>query len=354
MTQKGWIGYFFEDFHLGMKLQGPTPRTLTDGETSLYIALTGDRTPRFCGPQRLVHPLIIFHTVFGQTVRQISLNARANLGYADMRWMAPVHVGDTLSIQMEIIGLKENSSRDTGIVYVKNVAYKQDGTEVMRFTRWVMVRKRSDAPTPYLDAPEIPKLPKVVPPEELSLFEEHLPTLNSCGGRWSFDDYVAGERIFHFDGMTMNDSDHMSFTRLFQNSAKVHFDSHKMNGRPLLYGGLTISHGYAQAFNGLEMRLGIRALNSGVHANPTYSGDTLYTFTDVLETVSLTDPNLGALRLRMVVTKDLDAAALAEQGETFSIMQEHPKKPGKKQHHPQVVLDLDYWEVLPRRAALLA
>jgi len=354
MQQKGWTGYFFEDFTLGMKLKGPTPRTMTDGEIALYIALTGDRTPHFCGPRRLIHPLIIFHTVFGQTVRQISLNARANLGYADMRWLAPVFVGDTLSIYMEIIGLKENSSRDSGVVYVKNTAYKQDGTEVMRFTRWVMIRKRANHPTPFLDQPHLPSLPKIVPPEELALFEETLPTFEQCGGRWAFEDYQIGERIFHYDGMTMNDSDQMTFTRLFQNSAKVHFDRYKMNGTPLLYGGLAISHGYAQAFNGLEMRLGLRALNSGNHTHPTHSGDTLYTFTDVLDKASLLDPSVGALRLRMIVVKNLDPAEFSASGQTFPITQEDPHKPGKTQYPSHIVLDLDYWEILPRQAALVA
>ena len=96
MSGKGWQGNYFEDFALGTRLDCPPDRTLTAGDAAAYIALTGDRTAAFCGSSQQAHPLVVFHTVFGQTVRPISLNARANLGYAGIRWGAPVFFGDTL------------------------------------------------------------------------------------------------------------------------------------------------------------------------------------------------------------------------------------------------------------------
>ena len=348
-AQKGWRGYFFEDFRVGMKLQAPTPRMISTGDTSLYIALTGERTPRFCGAEKIVHPLIVFHAVFGQTVRVISLNALANLGYADLRFLAPVHQGDTLSTQMEIVGLKENISGKSGIVYVRTSAYRQDGTGVLQFVRWVMIKKRDEqAQTSYRDEPIYPQLSPVVPAEHLIVYEETLPTKQICGGRWSFEDYEVGERIHHFDGVTIYDADHTTFTRLFQNSAHLHFDRHKTNQMPVVYGGLIMSHGYAQSFNGLEMRLGIRAINAGTHAHPVHSGDTLYTFTDVIDKKPLRDPRLGALRLRMIVCKNLDITENTEEAKHFAIAQEDPKAPQRLRYHPAVVLALDYWEILPR------
>jgi 2-methylfumaryl-CoA hydratase len=348
-ANKGWQGNFFEDFALEQRLACPTPRTLTDGDVAAYIAFTGDRTPRFCGPDKLVHPLISFHTVLGQTVRQISLNARANLGYAGMRWLAPVRVGDTLTTTARIVGLKENSSRDAGIVWVHTSAKHQLGEEVLVYTRWVMVKKRGEAPTPYLDSPVIPSVPRQVAAHELVPHLEALPRPSATGATWAFEDYRPDERVLHIDGTTVNRSDHMSFTRLFQNTAKVHFDEVLTSGRPLVYGGVPISTGYAQAFNGFENRLGLAALNGGTHANPIYAGDTLYSFTDVLECADLgSESPVGALRLRLVGVKNESPA----QSDGFPIQLDDPERPGKKRYHPSVVLDLDFWELVPKRATL--
>ena len=83
--------------------------------------------------------------MFGKTVPDISLNAVANLGYADCRFLAPVYPGDTLTAVSEVIGLKENSNRKTGVVYVRSTGFKQDGAKVLDYVRWVMVRKRDEA-----------------------------------------------------------------------------------------------------------------------------------------------------------------------------------------------------------------
>lgn len=338
--QKGWTGNYFEDFEVGARWTCPIPRTMRSGITAAYVALTGDRTPVYCGPSGRVHPLVSFHSIFGQTVRQISLNARANLGYADIRWTGPVSLGDTLSCELEIIGLKENSSGTTGVVWVKNTGRNDAGDTVLTFYRWVMVKKRGTDPTPYKDAPVVPTLPKEVAAEDLWVDTDLIPDSETTGGRWTFGDYEVGERVQHFDGMVVNPSDHMALTRLFQNSAKVHFDAHAMDGKPLVYGGVIISHAYASAFNGFENRLGIVAINSGAHANPTYADDTIYAWTDVLDTAEVAD-GVGALRLRTVAVKNLDPSR-----EEIPLMVDNPKKPGRQKHHPNVVLDLDYWELM--------
>jgi 2-methylfumaryl-CoA hydratase len=345
---KGWQGNFFEDFELGASTPCPTPRVVTTGDLSNYIALTGDRTPRFCSGEGLVHPLITFHLVLGQTVRQISLNARANLGYANMVWPTPLRINDIISTEIKVVGLKENSTGTTGIAWVETVGRNQDEQVVLSYTRWVMVKKRGAEATPYLDAPVVPTLPKSVSVDALPRRSgAPLPKPAHTGGRWAFEDYEVGERVLHYDGMTVNHSDHMSFTRLFQNSAKVHFDEVLTEGKPLVYGGVPVSYGYAQAFNGFENRLGICALNGGAHANPIYAGDTIYSFTEVLETADLGDESrVGALRLRLVCVKN------AAPDESTPVMIEDPKRPGKQQHNPSVVLDFDFWELMPKRAHL--
>ncbi|WP_204265354.1 MaoC/PaaZ C-terminal domain-containing protein, partial [Enterobacter hormaechei] len=71
-------------------------------------------------PGKPLDDLLVFHVVFGKTVPDVSLNALANLGYAEGRFLKPVKAGQTLSTVSEVIGLKESSNRQTGVVYVRS------------------------------------------------------------------------------------------------------------------------------------------------------------------------------------------------------------------------------------------
>lgn len=335
------INNFFEDFAIGQQFECPTPRVITHADRVAYITLTGDRTPRFCDSQGLVHPLIVFHTVFGQSVRHISLNARANLGYGELTWERPVHVGDELRTTVSIIGLKENSNRQAGIVYVRTTGMNQRNETVIDFVRWVMVKKNRESETPYLQQPVTPTVETRVTADRVQFRSPDPIAPGNTGGKFYFEDYVVGERIFHYDGMTVNAADHMGFARLYQNSARVHFDSLLTDGHPLVYGGYPISVGYALQFNGFENRLGIAAINSGSHTNPLHADDVLYAFTDVLERADLS-AHYGGLRLRLVVTKN-EPPHLAE---SFVIMKDSGKKEAS---NGSVVIDLDFWEVMAKK-----
>ncbi len=334
---KGWAGNFFEDFSLGMAIPCPTPRTIGSGETALYTALTGDRTARFCGPDGRIHPLLIFHQVLGQTVRHVSLNAIANLGYAELVFHRPAFSGETVHTEAVVIGLKENSSGNSGIVWLKTTGRSAEGDTLLSYVRWVMIRKRTTAPTTWLSSPVIPSLAPMVQPGDLfTSIPDDLPTTAHSGASWRFSDYRPEERIFHQDGHTVTPGDHMSFTRLFQNSARVHFDAQRTEGSPLVFGGYAMSIGYAQMLNGLDNRLGLAAINGGVHANPVHAGDTLYSMTEILETEAFGDAPIGALRCRLVVFKDLNPA------------EEPDIDPKPQRHHGAVVLDLDLWELVEK------
>lgn len=349
-------GNFFEDFHVGQVLQHATPRTITVGDASLYLALTGSRHILHCA-QPVAHALgysdapiddlLAFHIAFGKTVPDISVNAVANLGYADVRFIAPVYPGDTLSTTSTVIGLKQNSSGNSGVVYVHSVSTNQNLQPVFEWKRWVMVHKQDlSRPAP---ATVIPELPAVVPVERLSVpafvdagqFET---TVTGSDRLW--EDYTPGERINHPAGMTVEDSDQMLATRLYQNNARLHFDAFMMKdstfGRRLMYGGHIISLCRALSYDGLENAISIVAINAGTHCNPSFGGDTIYTWTEVLESWALPGRyDLGALRLRMVGVKNLPAGEL--QGT-------HIEQNDKSVYHPNVVLDLDYTVLMPRRS----
>ena len=145
-------GNFFEDFRFGQVIHHATPRTVTDGDVALYTALYGSRfavqsadtfAKAIGYPRAPLDDLLTFHVVFGKTTPDISLNAIANLGYADCRFLNPVYPGDTLTSTSEVIGIKENSNGETGTVYVRSTGRNQDGQVVLEYCRWVMVRKRA-------------------------------------------------------------------------------------------------------------------------------------------------------------------------------------------------------------------
>lgn len=315
---KAWPAPCFEDFAPAQAFDCPLPRRLTDGDLAAYLAFTGDRTARCCGAAPRVHPLIVFHIALGQTVRQVSLGARANLGYAELRWLREARVGDVLRSRVEVLGLKENSDGRHGIVWIRTTTRDQENRPVLSYVRWVMLPKREARPTPWREGPLIPTLAPALRAEDLAPSEIDAEPPDPPQGPWFLEDYAPGERIDHGEAQLVTDAEHMGFTRLFQNSARVHFQ-----GRPLVYGGYVISLGYAQAHGGLENRLGIWAINAGSHVAPVHAGDTLSSSTEILECAPLPGRPWGALRCRLKVT-----AAGTE---------------------PRTVLDLDYWERMPRR-----
>jgi 2-methylfumaryl-CoA hydratase len=341
-------GNFFEDFRPGQTIAHATPRTITEGDVALNIALTGSRYALFsadsfaqnCGLAGApVDPLLVFHVVFGKTVPDISLNAVANLGYAEGRFLAPVYPGDTLTSVSEVLGLKQTSSGKTGVVTVRTTGFNQDGEAVLSYVRWVMVNKR-DIDAQVTDAPPKTPAPAVAPAELMAPpgldFSGYDFTL--AGSPHAFEDYEVGEKIDHVDGVTVEEAEHQLATRLYQNTAKVHFDALAQAGsrfgKRLIYGGVPISLARALAFNGLANAQWMLAINGGRHVNPLFAGDTLYAWSEVLAKEDL--GAAGALRLRLVAVKNKPAASF-------------PYKDEAGEYDPAVVLDFDYWAAIPKR-----
>lgn len=343
-------GNFFEDFEIGQVIRHATPRTITSGDQALYTALYGSRfalqsSDAFARSLGYAHApiddLLTFHIVFGKTVPDISLNAVANLGYAGGRFLAPVFPGDTLSTVSEVIGKKENSNGKTGVVYVRSTGYTDSGTEVLDYVRWVMVNKR-DAASPAPE-PVVPDLPSALDPQSLG---SAVPLLDSsnwdddlAGSQFRFADYAVGEKIDHVDGMTVEEAEHQMATRLYQNTARVHFnqhtEAHSRFGHRLVYGGHVISIARALSFNGLGNAFHIAGINGGRHVGPLAAGDTVYAWSEVLDKTEMEGrTDVGALRLRLTATRNLPCA-------------DFPLKDGEGKYLDGVILDFDYWALMP-------
>ncbi len=343
-------GNFFEDFTVGQVIDHATPRTITDGDRALYGAIYPTRfavpssaefaaSVGLAGPDGGGHPveeLIGFHVAFGKTVPDVSLNAVANLGYAECRFHLPLVPGDTLRTRSEVIGLKENSNGKTGVVWVRSTATNQRGEVAIDWARWVMVHKRS-AGSPAPDT-VVPTLATAVDPADLVVpagldFSSY--DAAAAGSPHRLGDYEVGERIDHVDGVTLTDAEHMMATRLWQNTAKVHFNTDaRPDGRRLVYGGHVISLARALSFNGLANAQLVAAINAGAHVAPAFADDTVHAWSEVLDTAVLDAPGVGALRLRLVATRGRDESmTLRTDDGTYA---------------DGVLLDLDYWALIPR------
>ena len=351
MSAKTSPGSFFEDFRLGQKIAHATPRTLSEGDAALYIALCGSRLAlqssdvfaRTLGhPKSPLDNLLVFNTIFGKSVPDISLNAVANLGYAEGRILRSVYPGTSLSARSEVIGLKENSSGESGVVYVRTEGLNEKGDVVLTYVRWVMVRKRDKAAK--VAEAHVPKLAEFVSPELFSIpahirFEGYDTV--QAGSPHLWNDYEAGEKIDHVDGMTVEDAEHQLATRLYQNTARVHFnqfaESKGRFGKRLIYGGQVISMARTLSFNGLANAISLLAINGGRHVNPLFAGDTVFAWSEVLDKAPIKDRrDCGALRLRLLAAKNLPCA-------------QFPDKDTDGKHPENVVLDFDYWALMPRR-----
>ena len=349
-ASKSNSGNFFEDFRLGQQIRHGTPRTVTLGDVAVYNGLFGPRfavqssdvfAAKIGYPRSPLDDFLVFHVVFGKTVPDISLNAVANLGYADCRFLKPVYPGDTLNSVSEVIGLKESSNRRTGVVYVRSRGFNQTGDAVLEYVRWVMVRKRDEAAAaPSEKVPDLPKrvepaqLGAACPPIDIAAYDNVL-----AGSPHRFGDYTAGEKIDHASGVTVEEAEHMIATRHYQNTARVHFDhfsgSKSRFGKRLIYGGHTISLARALSFNGLGNAFHVAAINGGRHVAPLFADLTVFAWSEVLETAELPGrSDVGALRLRTVATKDKPC-------------EDFPLKSGDE-YDPAVILDLDYWVLMPR------
>lgn len=336
-------GRYFEDFSIGQEIYHAKPRTLTSGDVGMYTALTGsgfalqasDDFARAVGYNHApVDDLLVFHLVFGLTVEDISKNATANLGYANCDFLAQIQVGETISAKSSVIGLREVSSGDAGIVYVRTEGLNHRGQTILSYVRWVLIPKRdpkSPAPDPHV--PDLPDTvtPLTVPRQRLNRYWNDEAT----GSPHRWEDYEPGEKIDHIDGATIEEAEHMMAARLYNNTARAHLDATLMAsspfGRRVVYGGHVISMVRTLSRNGLANGCILAAIHGGSHPGPVFGGDTIYAWTEVLECLPLEGrADIGALRLRTRGVKNRAAADFPTDG-------------------PDVVLDLDYTLILPRR-----
>lgn len=148
------IGNYFEDFKVGEVIHHSLSKTVFESDNNLFCLLTMNYHPVHTnmdyaskqqhGKLLVVGPLVL-SLVVGFTVPDISGKAIANLDYEKIEHLAPTYVGDTLYARTEILEARPSRSKpDRGIVYVETTGYNQNGVDVIRFRRHVLVKKRGE------------------------------------------------------------------------------------------------------------------------------------------------------------------------------------------------------------------
>lgn len=145
------LGLYYEDFIEGDEIVHALSKTIFESDNNLFSLLTMNHHPVHTNMdyaqknqhgKLLVVGTLVFSIVVGMTVPDISGKAIANLGYEDVKHLAPVFINDTLYAKTKIISKRESKSKpDRGIVYVETIGFNQNGVNVISFKRNVLIKK---------------------------------------------------------------------------------------------------------------------------------------------------------------------------------------------------------------------
>ncbi len=297
-------GNFLEDFRPGQLFRHKGGKTVTEGLFATFTEFSMTSNPlaknaryaRAYGYRDLLCPPgLTMLVAFSQTVEDVSENARANLEYIDMRFGAPVYVGDTIEVETLVLGVRPSSRRpNLGIVHVQSTARKNIGSDdegvVMTWQRKVQVYKRDESAEVH-DGQIEPR------PVECELWLPHYGTPNDykelahlSSPDSYFEDFEPGTRIEHSRGRTVTD-EHIHLTAVLDNTSQVHCNQYMIDlapeqyvgGRLIVFGGIpfVLCLGLSSPDVG-DNALGDIAYGTGRHVAPLFAGDTVFAATDVL------------------------------------------------------------------------
>lgn len=150
-------GNRYEDMTKGRVFEHHWGRTLTDGDNAAFTTATLSFCPLYFNepyaqalghPKTLVNPMLVFNTVFGLTVEDLSEGGGPFLGVDQCEFVENVYVGDTLTATSEVVNARESKGNaDFGIVTWHTQGFNQHGAKVVEFHRTNLVRRRNPAQT---------------------------------------------------------------------------------------------------------------------------------------------------------------------------------------------------------------
>jgi 2-methylfumaryl-CoA hydratase len=331
-------GNFLEDFRVGHTFRHKVGKTVTEGLFNAFTEYTMTTNPlhknreyarRYGFAGLVAPPGLVMNVVFSQTVEDISENARANLEYLDMRFGAPMYVGDTIEASSLVLAVSPSTrDRDRGVVHVQTTGRNERGEVVLVYQRKVQVWKRDlDAP---LDARSIE-----APGVDVTLW---LPPYDR-GGRYGdlrhltgsdtyLEDFQPGDTIAHARGRLVT-TEHIALTCMLDNTSQVHCNQHLIDQNPERYlGGQLVVYG-GIPFNlclGLscpdtsDNALGDLRYATGRHTAPVFAGDTVFASTEIRGVRDFEGrPDLGVLETTLRGHKFARRGGGWEKAEIFQL-----------------------------------
>lgn len=333
-------GNHLEDFRLGQIFRHKGGKTVTEGLFASFTEFTMTTNPlarnaryaRAYGYRGLVVPPGLGMLVaFSQTVEDVSENARANLEYIDMRFGAPVYLGDTIEVETKVLGVKPSSSNPKlGVVHVQSTARKnvseKDEAIVMTWQRKVQVWKRDES-KPVDEgavAPDEIACELWIPPHQPGRDYAALAHLSSPDTY--FEDFEPGTRIEHWRGRTMT-SEHIHLTAILDNTSQVHCNQHMIDlnpkqyvgGKLIIFGGIPFTLCLGLSCPDVhDNALGDLVYKTGRHTAPLFAGDTVFAATEILgrrEHPSRADVGILSTRLHGHKFEKAEGAAASEEAD---------------------------------------
>ncbi|OZA93653.1 MaoC family dehydratase [Altererythrobacter sp. H2] len=146
-------GIWFDELSVGQVFDHPIRRTVTETDNLLFSTLTHNPAQLHLDAEYmkasdygrvLVNSTFTLGLMVGVSVGDTTLGtAIANLGWDEVRFPAPVFIGDTLRIETEVIELRTSKSRpNAGIVTFAHRAYNQHGDLVASCKRSGLQHKK--------------------------------------------------------------------------------------------------------------------------------------------------------------------------------------------------------------------
>src|SRR5512143_4144836 len=214
-------GNFLEDFRVGHVFYHKCGKTITEGLFNAFTEFNMTTNPlsknrryaeRYGFRGLVVPPGLVMNVVLSQSVEDISENARANLEYIDMRFGAPVYIGDTIEVTSTVLG----------VVHVQTTGRNQDNQVILAYERKVQVWK--DDPTADVEEAVAEKVEEVPCTPQLPAYDSgrrygelaHLSSPDTY-----FEDFTVGDVIEHSRGRVMT-TEHVALTAMLDNTSQVH------------------------------------------------------------------------------------------------------------------------------------
>ncbi|WP_043353731.1 MaoC family dehydratase [Cupriavidus basilensis] len=145
-------GYWYEDFETGRVFEHHWGRTLSQAESAIFTSLTLHFNPLYTNAEYAralghadtpLNPYLVFNTVFGLSVQDLSENGVAFLGVDELKFHEPVMPGDTITARSTVVQRRPSQSNPkTGIATWHTEGFNQHGKRVCDFLRSNLILRR--------------------------------------------------------------------------------------------------------------------------------------------------------------------------------------------------------------------